>query len=177
MIGEAAVFAERAHRGVFRKGTDIPYITHPMEAAVIVSAFTDDEEMIAAALLHDVMEDAGVTRGELEQAFGPRVAWLVMDESEDKMELLRKLDKSATRKGMIVSITLGVLGCLLLGIGMCFTMVWVEWFIYGIPVGLIGIALIITAYPAFARITKKERERLAPRIIELTEELSGEDAV
>ena len=55
MIGEAAVFAERAHRGVFRKGTDIPYITHPMEAAVIVSAFTDDEEMIAAALLHDVM--------------------------------------------------------------------------------------------------------------------------
>ena len=84
MIGEAAVFAERAHRGVFRKGTDIPYITHPMEAAVIVSAFTDDEEMIAATLLHDVMEDAGVTREELEQAFGPRVAWLVMDESEDK---------------------------------------------------------------------------------------------
>ena len=40
--------------------------------------------MIAAALLHDVMEDAGVTREELEQAFGPRVAWLVMDESEDK---------------------------------------------------------------------------------------------
>ena len=84
MIGEAAVFAEMAHRGVFRKGTDIPYITHPMEAAVIVSAFTDDEEMIAAALLHDVMEDAGVTREELEQAFGPRVAWLVMDEREDQ---------------------------------------------------------------------------------------------
>ena len=54
---------------------------------------------------------------------------MMVDESEDKMELLRKLDKSATRKGMIVSITLGVLGCLLLGIGMCFTMVWVEWFI------------------------------------------------
>lgn len=106
-----------------------------------------------------------------------RRKYMMVDESEDKMELLRKLDKSATRKGMIVSITLGVLGCLLLGIGMCFTMVWVEWFIYGIPVGLIGIALIITAYPAFVRITKKERERLAPRIIELTEELSGEDAV
>lgn len=84
MIGEAAVFAEKAHRGVFRKGTDIPYITHPMEAAVIVSAFTDDDEMIAAALLHDVMEDAGVTTEELEAAFGHRVAMLVMDESEDK---------------------------------------------------------------------------------------------
>lgn len=84
MVGEAATFAGKAHKGVFRKGTDIPYITHPLEAAVIVSAFTDDEEMIAAALLHDVVEDAGVTKGELEQKFGLRVAGLVMDESEDK---------------------------------------------------------------------------------------------
>ena len=61
MIGEAAAFADKAHKGAFRKGTKIPYITHPMETAVIVSAFTDDEEIIAAALLHDVMEDAGVT--------------------------------------------------------------------------------------------------------------------
>lgn len=99
------------------------------------------------------------------------------DESEDKMEQLRRLDRSATKKGTKVSIILGVLGCLLLGIGMCFTMVWVEWFIYGIPVGLAGIALIIAAYPVFVRITRKERERLAPRILELTEELSREDAV
>ena len=84
MIGEAAAFADKAHKGAFRKGTKIPYITHPMETAVIVSAFTDDEEIIAAALLHDVMEDAGVTREELEDAFGSRVADLVVDESEDK---------------------------------------------------------------------------------------------
>ncbi len=84
MIGEAAAFADKAHKGAFRKGTKIPYITHPMETAVIVSAFTDDEEIIAAALLHDVMEDAGVTREELEDTFGSRVADLVVDESEDK---------------------------------------------------------------------------------------------
>lgn len=84
MIEEAAAFAEKAHRGVFRKGTKIPYITHPMETAVIVSAFTDDKEMIAAALLHDVVEDAGVTGEELEAAFGRRVMELVMLESEDK---------------------------------------------------------------------------------------------
>lgn len=84
MIGEAAAFAEKAHQGTFRKGTMIPYITHPMETAVIVSAFTDDDEIIAAAMLHDVVEDAGVTREELETFFGPRVADLVMDESEDK---------------------------------------------------------------------------------------------
>ncbi len=84
MIEKAAAFAAKAHEGVFRKGTRIPYITHPIEAAVIVSGFTEDEEMIAAALLHDVVEDAGVTREQLEADFGSRVAHLVADESEDK---------------------------------------------------------------------------------------------
>ena len=55
-----------------------------METAAIVTAFTDEPEMIAAALLHDVIEDAGVTREELEEKFGPRVAFLVDGESEDK---------------------------------------------------------------------------------------------
>lgn len=84
MIEEAAAFAAKAHEGVFRKGTKVPYITHPMETAVIVSGFTDDEEVIAAALLHDVMEDAGITGKELEQRFGARVSRLVAEESEDK---------------------------------------------------------------------------------------------
>ena len=81
MIREAAEFAERAHEGVYRKGTKIPYITHPMETAAIVTAFTNEPEMIAAALLHDVIEDAGVTKEELEEKFGPRVAFLVEIES------------------------------------------------------------------------------------------------
>ena len=80
MIEEAAAFAERVHRGTFRKGTAIPYIVHPMETAVIVSGFTDEEEMIAAALLHDVVEDAGVTGEELEERFGRRVKELVLAE-------------------------------------------------------------------------------------------------
>lgn len=84
MIAEAAAFAERAHRGVFRKGSRIPYIVHPIETAVIVSGFTDEEEMIAAALLHDVVEDAGVTGEELKAQFGQRVMELVLAESEDK---------------------------------------------------------------------------------------------
>ena len=67
MIKKAAEFAKRAHDGVYRKGTQIPYITHPMETAAIVTAFTDEPEMIAAALLHDVIEDAGVTKEELEE--------------------------------------------------------------------------------------------------------------
>ena len=72
MVKKAAAFAERAHRGAVRKGTAIPYITHPLEAAVIVASITEDQELIAAALLHDVMEDAGVSREKLKAEFGSR---------------------------------------------------------------------------------------------------------
>ena len=96
-----------------------------------------------------------------------------LPQEEDKMEQLRRLDKSTNRKGTAVSIAVGVIGCLLLGIGMSCTMVWMEQlFILGIVVGVIGIAAIIAAYPIYNRITAKERERLAPQILNLTEELS-----
>lgn len=84
MIKEAAAFAEQVHRGAVRKGTPIPYITHPLEAAIIVTMMTKDEELIAAALLHDAIEDAGVSYEELKARFGSRVANLVLEESEDK---------------------------------------------------------------------------------------------
>lgn len=71
MIKEAAEFADRAHQGVFRKGTEIPYITHPMETAAIVTAFTDEPEMIAAALLHDVIEDAGLQEKNWKKSSAP----------------------------------------------------------------------------------------------------------
>ena len=92
---------------------------------------------------------------------------------EDKMEQLRRLDRSSTRKGTIVSIIVGAAGCLLLGGGMCCTMVWMEsLFIPGVVIGVVGIAVVAAAYPLFNAITKKERERLAPQILKLTEELS-----
>ena len=66
MIRKAARFSAKAHEGMMRKGTCIPYSLHPQEAAVIVSGLTSDPEIISAALLHDVIEDAGVTYEELE---------------------------------------------------------------------------------------------------------------
>ncbi|MCI8836766.1 MAG: bifunctional (p)ppGpp synthetase/guanosine-3',5'-bis(diphosphate) 3'-pyrophosphohydrolase [Hungatella sp.] len=84
MIRKAAEFAARAHEGALRKGSKIPYISHPMEVAMIVALMTDDQDLIAAAYLHDVIEDAGVTYQELEQKFGSRIAELVRQESEDK---------------------------------------------------------------------------------------------
>lgn len=96
-----------------------------------------------------------------------------LPKEEDKMEQLRRLDRSATKKGTMVSIILGTVSALILGVGMCCTMVWPETlFIPGIIVGIIGIAGVADAYPIYLSITRKERKKLAPQILKLTEELS-----
>lgn len=95
---------------------------------------------------------------------------------EDKMEQLRRLDRSSTKKGSLASIALGVIGCLLMGLGMSCSMVWMGvWFVPGIVIGLSGIAAIAAAWPLYTHITRQERARLAPQILQLTEELSRAD--
>lgn len=84
LVSRALAFAMQAHDGMMRKGTKIPYILHPTEAAAIVSSVTEDEELLAAALLHDVIEDCGVTEQEICERFGARVARIVLAESETK---------------------------------------------------------------------------------------------
>ena len=93
LVSEAIAFAVKAHDGMRRKKSDAPYILHPMEAAVIVGTMTDDQHLIAAAALHDVVEDTGVTIEEIEEKFGKRVRELVQAETEDKRE---ELPPSAT---------------------------------------------------------------------------------
>ena len=91
---------------------------------------------------------------------------------ENKMEQLRRLDQGVTRKGTSYSIMIGVIGSLLLGLGMSCIMVWQgSWFIPGIIIGVIGIAIVAAAYPVYNLVTKHEREKIAPEIIRLTDEL------
>ena len=88
------------------------------------------------------------------------------------MEQLRHLDESATKPGMIVSIIVGIVGTLLLGVGMSCTMVWAEkWFVPGIIIGVVGLIGLSMALPVYNYITKKQREKLAPEILKLTDEL------
>ena len=84
LVSEAIAFAVKAHDGMRRKKSEAPYILHPMEAAVIVGTMTDDQNLIAAAALHDVVEDADITIEEIEEKFGKRVRDLVASETEDK---------------------------------------------------------------------------------------------
>lgn len=86
LLNKAIVFATEAHQGQFRKGTHIPYILHPMEAASIVGTMTTEDEIIAGAVLHDVVEDTDTTVDEIKELFGERVAAIVASESENKRE-------------------------------------------------------------------------------------------
>ncbi len=101
-----------------------------------------------------------------------RIRSRYMPAEEDKMETLRRLDASVTKKGTAVSLVLGLVSALVLGSGMSCCMVWGgALFAVGIIVGLVGIVGIALAYPVYKRITEKERERIAPEIIRLTDEL------
>lgn len=91
---------------------------------------------------------------------------------ENKMELLRRLDAHVTQKATMYSIIVGVIGALILGTGMSCCLVWGgAVFVLGIIIGIIGLAVVGLAYPLYNHTLKKERERIAPEILRLTEEL------
>lgn len=98
LLDRAIMFAARAHSGTYRKGTKIPYIVHPMEAAAIVATITDDPDMIAAAVLHDVVEDTDATVEEIRFFFNDHIARLVESESENKRKDLPPQETWMLRK-------------------------------------------------------------------------------
>lgn len=91
---------------------------------------------------------------------------------ESKMDKLRRLDKSTTQKGLACSLMLGIVSSLILSIGMCCRILWDNsLLIPGVIIGLVGIAGVSIAYPLNSYLNKKERERLSPVILNLTNEL------
>ncbi len=108
-----------------------------------------------------------------------RKKYLPAQDREDKMEILRRLDASVTQKGMILSLVVGILGALVMGAGMSLIMTDLgeslgisHVMAPGLILGIVGMAGVIAAYPLYQRITRKERARIAPEILRLTEELS-----
>ena len=100
-----------------------------------------------------------------------------LPKEEDKMEVLRKLHAVPTRKAQVRALSIGIIGALILGTGMslCMTELGAALgslgLILGILVGLAGVAMVAAAYPIYNRTLKKERERIAPEILKLTDEL------
>lgn len=82
LLDRAIIFAVRAHAGTERRGKGFPYIVHPLEAVEIVATMTRDQELLAAAALHDTVEDTDVTIEQIRAEFGDRIASLVASESD-----------------------------------------------------------------------------------------------
>ena len=95
-----------------------------------------------------------------------------MPAEEDKMETLRRLDKSVERPGIVWGIVLGVIGILIMGGGMSLVMVGPKGLMaIGVMLGIMGMIVMAIAYPVYKNITKRQRELLGPQILALTEEL------
>lgn len=107
-----------------------------------------------------------------------RKKYAAPEEHEDKMQQLRRLDTSVTKKATAHSMTIGIIGALVMGLGMSLAMTDIGAvlgsalsMLIGIVIGVIGIALVCLAYPVYNHTVKKEREKIAPEILRLTDEL------
>ncbi len=94
----AIVFALRAHAGTERRGKGFPYIVHPLEAVTIVATMTSDQELLAAAALHDTVEDTDVTIDQIRAEFGDRIASLVAADSDIPVQDMNAEDSWYVRK-------------------------------------------------------------------------------
>ena len=97
-IEQAVLYATVAHMGTKRKGKERAYILHPLEVLTIVGSITEDEDVLAAAVLHDTVEDTSTTKEDILRLFGERVASLVAAESEDKRKGQKAEDTWMIRK-------------------------------------------------------------------------------
>ena len=86
LLDRAIAFAVRAHAGTERRGKGFPYIVHPLEAVAIVATMTPDQELLAAAALHDTVEDTDVTVEQIRAKFGDRIASLVAADSDTPIQ-------------------------------------------------------------------------------------------
>ena len=115
---------------------------------------------------------------EQEEIKAIRKKYAASEESEDKMTQLRRLDASVYSKASAAALAVGIVGALIMGIGMSLVMTdigavlgTVLAMVIGISIGVLGIVLVCLAYPIYNRTLKKEREKIAPEMLRLTDEL------
>lgn len=98
LLDRAIIFAVQAHAGIERRGKGFPYIVHPMEAVSIAATISPDQEILAAAALHDTVEDTNVTIEQIRAEFGDRIASLVSSETDVVFEGQSESDSWHDRK-------------------------------------------------------------------------------
>ena len=97
------------------------------------------------------------------------------EKTVSKLDIIKKLDKSVTDAATVASLAVGIIGLLVMGTGMSLVMVWGgDYMLAGIIIGLIGIALVASAYPIYNFVVRTKRKKIAPEILRLTDELIEE---
>lgn len=102
-----------------------------------------------------------------------RIRRKYMPKETDELDELRRLDAEVTRPGTIAGLVLGIVGTLIFGAGMSMALVWTDtMLVAGVLVGIAGFVVLGMAYPIYHKITEKQRAKIAPKILELTEQMS-----
>jgi len=117
------------------------------------------------------MENTNNTYSMKQQEEITKIKKKYVPQQADKMEILRNLDKSAKQPGRTTAITIGIISSLFLGGGMALIMEWQNFMALGLILGLIGLIGMLITYPIYNSMTKEQRKKLAPQIIQLTNEL------
>ena len=100
-----------------------------------------------------------------------------LPQEADKMEQLRKLHAVPTQKAQVVSFVVGIIGALIMGTGMSLAMTEIGValgslaVVVGIVVGIVGMVLVALAYPVYNRVLNRQRKKIAPEILRLSDEL------
>lgn len=101
-----------------------------------------------------------------------------LPKSESKLEELKRLDETVQASGMVESLCAGIGGALIFGLGLCLAMQVIGsglvMMIIGVLIGIVGMAGMLVAYPVYRKVFSATKEKYAPRILELTAELTGE---
>ena len=104
LVDKAINYAVLHHKDVFRKGKNVPYILHPLEAMSIVASITDDHELMAAAALHDLIEDTDVTYADINREFGKRIADIVAAESINLIPNYEKMSWREAKEAALIQL-------------------------------------------------------------------------
>lgn len=104
-----------------------------------------------------------------------REKYIEKEKTVSKLDVIKKLDKSVTDAATAISLIVGIIGLLVMGTGMSLVMVWGgDYMLAGIIIGLMGIALVASAYPIYNSVIRAKRKKIAPEILRLTDELIEE---
>ena len=104
-----------------------------------------------------------------------RSQYLPKDKSLTKIDQLRYLDNKVKSIPLIYSLSFGIVGILTFGLGLTFFLEWVNYWYAGIPISIVGVVLMLLAYPIFTKLTKRYKEKYGKQIIELSNELLNEE--